>query len=36
KAFINSIILGEPSPIGFDEIMEVARCSVDIAEALRR
>jgi predicted dehydrogenase/threonine dehydrogenase-like Zn-dependent dehydrogenase len=36
KAFINSIKLGEPSPIGFDEIMEVARCSVDIAEALRR
>jgi predicted dehydrogenase/threonine dehydrogenase-like Zn-dependent dehydrogenase len=36
KAFINSIKSGEPSPIGFDEIMEVARCSVDIAETLRR
>jgi predicted dehydrogenase len=36
KAFINSIKLGEPSPISFDEIIEVARCSVDIAEALRR
>ena len=36
KAFIDSIKSGEPSPIGFDEIMEVARCSVDIAEALRR
>lgn len=36
KAFINAIELGKPSPIDFNEIMEVARCSVDIAEALRR
>jgi len=36
KAFINSIKSGTSSPISFDEIMEVARCSVDIAESLRK
>jgi len=36
KAFINAIKQGEGSPIPFDEIMEVARCSVDIAESLRK
>ena len=35
KAFVNSISQGEESPIPFDEIMEVARLSVDIAESLR-
>ncbi|PHQ94062.1 MAG: dehydrogenase [Pseudoalteromonas sp.] len=36
KAFIGAIKSGAPSPISFDEIMEVARCSVDIAESLRK
>jgi predicted dehydrogenase/threonine dehydrogenase-like Zn-dependent dehydrogenase len=36
KAFIESINTGQASPISFDEIMEVARCSVDIAESLRK
>lgn len=36
KAFINSIKNGEASPISFAEIMEVARCSVNIAESLRK
>jgi predicted dehydrogenase/NADPH:quinone reductase-like Zn-dependent oxidoreductase len=36
KAFIDAIKSGTPSPISFDEIMEVARCSVDIAESLRK
>jgi hypothetical protein len=36
KAFIHSIQNGKPSPIDFAEIMEVARCSVDIAESLRK
>ena len=35
KAFITSIQRGEPSPIPFGEIIEVARYSVDIAESLR-
>jgi predicted dehydrogenase/threonine dehydrogenase-like Zn-dependent dehydrogenase len=35
KAFIGSINNGEESPISFDELMEVARISVDIAESLR-
>ena len=34
-AFIESITLGKQAPIAFDEIMEVARISVDIAESLR-
>jgi len=36
KAFVDTIKSGEPSPISFDEIMEVARYSVDIAEQLRK
>ena len=36
KAFIKAIKSGAPSPISFDEIMEVARISIDIAEALRK
>lgn len=36
KAFIDAIKSGLPSPISFDEIMEVARCSVDIAVSLRK
>ncbi|TDF35071.1 dehydrogenase [Alteromonadaceae bacterium M269] len=35
KAFIEAIETGNVSPIDFDEIMEVARYSVDIAESLR-
>ncbi|MFT4906437.1 MAG: putative dehydrogenase/threonine dehydrogenase-like Zn-dependent dehydrogenase [Oleispira sp.] len=35
KAFISAINSGVESPIDFDEIMEVARVSVDIAESLR-
>jgi len=35
-AFINAIKEGKESPISFEEIMEVARCSVDIAESLRK
>ncbi len=36
KAFIKSIQNGEMSPISFEEIMEVARYSVDIAQSLRQ
>ncbi|MDX2369611.1 MAG: bi-domain-containing oxidoreductase [Colwellia sp.] len=36
KAFIESIKTGQASPISFTEIMEVARCSVDIAMSLRK
>ena len=36
KAFIEAIKSGAPSPISFDEIMEVARISVDIANSLRK
>lgn len=36
KSFIESIESGIESPISFDEIMEVARCSVNIAEFLRK
>lgn len=35
-AFIESIQTGLASPIAFDEIMEVARCSVNISESLRK
>lgn len=35
KAFIGAIKSGSPSPIAFNEIMEVARISIDIAAALR-
>ena len=36
KAFIDAINFGMPSPIPFEELMEVARVSIDIAESLRR
>jgi predicted dehydrogenase/threonine dehydrogenase-like Zn-dependent dehydrogenase len=36
KAFVSAINTGVESPIHFDEIMEVARVSVDIAESLRK
>lgn len=36
NAFIESIQSGQASPISFDEIMEVARCSVNISESLRK
>ncbi len=36
KAFVDSIQKGNPSPIEFSEIMEVARISIEIAEALRK
>ena len=36
KAFVSSINSGVESPINFDEIMEVARVSVNIAESLRK
>jgi asparagine synthetase B (glutamine-hydrolysing) len=36
KAFVSAISTGIQSPIHFDEIMEVARVSVDIAESLRK
>jgi len=36
KAFVSAINSGIESPIDFDEIMEVARISVDIAEYLRK
>jgi predicted dehydrogenase/threonine dehydrogenase-like Zn-dependent dehydrogenase len=36
KAFVTAISTGVESPIHFDEIMEVARVSVDIAESLRK
>ena len=36
KAFISAINSGLDSPINFEEIMEVARVSINIAEALRK
>jgi len=36
KAFVSAISSGVESPIHFDEIIEVARVSVDIAESLRK
>ncbi|ELR63768.1 putative zinc-binding dehydrogenase [Photobacterium marinum] len=35
KAFIESIQQGKPSPISFDEIIEVARVSCQVAESFR-
>jgi len=35
KAFVDAIGSGKQSPISFDEIVEVARVSVEIAESLR-
>jgi hypothetical protein len=36
KAFVSAIHSGIESPINFDEIMEVARFSINIAESLRK
>ncbi len=36
KAFISAINSGEGSPIDFNEIIEVARVSIDIADSLRK
>tara|TARA_R110000751_G_scaffold68236_2_gene138900 strand:+ start:10579 stop:12699 length:2121 start_codon:yes stop_codon:yes gene_type:complete len=36
KAFVQSIQQGQASPIGFDEIIEVARISCQVAESLRK
>ena len=36
RAFVDSIISGSESPISFNEIMEVARISIDISESLRK
>lgn len=35
QAFLDSIRTGQPAPIPYDEIMEVARVSIEVAEALR-
>ncbi|MCW9015770.1 MAG: bi-domain-containing oxidoreductase, partial [Kangiellaceae bacterium] len=35
KAFVDSIEKGKPTPIPYDQIIEVARISVEIAESLR-
>lgn len=34
-AFVGAIRSGEPAPIPFEEIMEVARVSIEVAESLR-
>lgn len=36
KAFVDAIRSGGPSPIPFDEIVEVTRVTFDVAEAIRR
>ena len=36
KAFISAINSGDASPINFNEIIEVARVSIDIADSLRK
>ena len=36
KAFIESIRNGKPSPINFDEIIEISRVSIEIANSLRK
>ena len=35
SAFVSAIQNGQPSPIPFDELLEVARVSIEVAEALR-
>ena len=35
KAFVDAIRQGAPSPIPFEEVMEVARVSIEVAESLR-
>ncbi len=34
-AFVNSVRTGSPSPIAYDELIEVARVSIEVAETLR-
>ena len=34
-AFVESIRSGQPAPISYEEIMEVARVSIEVAEQLR-
>lgn len=36
EAFVSSIVDNKPSPIAFDEIVEVANYSIEIAESLRQ
>lgn len=36
KAFVDSIQTGQPTPIDFDELVEVSRISVRVAESLRQ
>jgi len=35
KAFVDAIMQGSPSPIAFDELIEVARVTIELAEDLR-
>ena len=35
KAFVDAINSGDPAPIPFDEIIEVARVSIEVASSLR-
>lgn len=35
KAFVDAVSKGEESPISYDEVMEIARLTVDVAESLR-
>ena len=35
QAFVDAIKNGDPSPIPFDEIVEVARVSIEVASSLR-
>ena len=35
KAFIESIVNGEESPISYEEVMESSRVSIEVANSLR-
>jgi predicted dehydrogenase len=35
KAFVKAIRAGKPSPIPYDEVIEVSRVAIELAEALR-
>ena len=35
-AFVNAIRHGQPSPIPYEELIEVARVTIDVAESLRQ
>jgi predicted dehydrogenase len=35
KAFVNAVREGKPSPIPYEEVMEVSRVSIEVAESLR-